>query len=298
MMYTDKNEQGNTRNHFIATIVVMFCKFWTYRLGLKGGGALVRLTNRLFPKIRRFYLDFPGFGRCNIAFLNYHWLHMACRGLSEERSLVDILKSFSSHYPVVWDVGANSGYFAVELVLSLEIGKLVLFEPNPEHEETLRSLAAINSKIQVHMVGLSAGAGTAVLHVPGRINSGSACASLDKNVVSSASRLHSVNVILKTGDAMVSEGIVPIPDLIIMDVEGHEESALAGLAQTIEKWRPIIIIENIFFSTDALFRLVPHGYEVYTIPDKLTGLLNGAHKDMGHNFLLKPVNVADAAYRQ
>lgn len=272
----------------ITEFAVAFCKIWTFRLGLKGGGALVRMLKRLLPDNQRFYLDYPGFGRCNISFLDFNWLRQVCCGLNEERALIEQIKSLSAHYPVIWDVGANSGYLAVELALQLSPDRLILFEPNPEHHETLSSLADMKQGIQVCMTGLSDRSGTAVLHIPGEADSGSTCASLHKDIVSTNSQLFNVNVTLEPGDALIAAGVVPVPNLIIIDVEGHEESVIAGLAETIKSEQPIIILEHIFLSDEIMKNLIPPGYVAHTICDKSSHLVAGVNKSLGHNLLLLP----------
>ena len=53
-------------------------------------------------------------------------------------------------------------------------------------------------------------------------------------------------------------------DLIKIDVEGMELDVLAGAAQSIERCRPIILVEHLKTGRDALVAaFVPHGYHLY-----------------------------------
>lgn len=279
------------RNPLVADLAVAFCIIWNFKLGLKGGGTLVRIIKRLFPKIRRYHLDYPGFGLCNISFLDFCWLRQAYRGLNEERALLERIQSLMPHFPVVWDIGANSGYLAAELILRLNPDKLILFEPNPEHQESLQSIAALDSRIQVFMNGLSDCSGTAVLHIPGEVGSGSSCASINRELLGSCEQLHSVIVTLESGDSLVDSGVVTPPSLIVLDVEGHEESVISGLSKTIENCQPIIVLEHIFLSDDVMIRLIPRAYRAYTICDSSGELIAGLNKNRGHNLLLLPARI-------
>jgi FkbM family methyltransferase len=250
----------------------------------------VRLVKSIFPRIERYQINYPGFGICDIAFLDFFWIRQIFCGPQEELGLLERIQFLKPHYPVIWDVGANSGFIAVELMLRLNPDQLVLFEPNPTHERTLRSISSIDDRIRVIMTGLSDHQGTSVLNVPGAVNSGSSCASLDETVFGSCKKLQRVDVTIDTGDHLVESGTCAPPDLIIIDVEGHEASVLSGLSNTISKKQPIIIIEHLFLSDESILNLTPQNYSIYTINDKTGNITPKINREIGHNLLLLPVN--------
>lgn len=206
----------------------------------------------------------------------------------EELGLLKQIQSLNPHYPVIWDVGANSGFIAVELILRMNPEQLVLFEPNPTHDKTLHSISSIDDRIIVFMNGLSDHQGTSVLHIPGELNSGSSCASLDEAILGSCKQLQRVDVALVTGDRMVESGAAPPPDLIIIDVEGHEAAVLSGLSNTIAKNQPIIILEHLFLSDESILNLTPKNYSIHTINDKTGNITPEINRKVGHNLVLLP----------
>lgn len=50
--------------------------------------------------------------------------------------------------------------------------------------------------------------------------------------------------------------------LIQLDVEGHEQQALAGAMHTIRRWRPLIVLERLPESSWFAMNLAPLGYHV------------------------------------
>jgi hypothetical protein len=93
---------------------------------------------------------------------------------------------------------------------------------------------------------------------------------------------------LETGDKLINSDNIPSPDLIILDVEGHEEAVITGLRETIIKKRPIIIFEHIFLTENTILKMIPADYSHHTICDHTGELLNGLVKNRGHNVILIP----------
>ncbi len=276
------------RNPKIAVLAAGFCRIWTFRLGLKGGGALIRMIQRLFPGIQRFNLNYPELGCCNISFLDFFWIRQVTLGVGEEKALLENISSLVGTSPVVWDVGANSGYLAAEILLRLKPARLDLFEPNSAHRQTLESLAALDSRVRVHMIGLSDRSGNRILHIPRDEDGGSTCASLETSVVAGCNSLNYEEITLECGDDLVATGVAPPPDLLIIDVEGHEAEVVKGLETTIRIARPLIALEHLFISDATLERILPEGYQLFTVCDKTCQLIEGISRQRGHNTLMIP----------
>ena len=278
----------NVKNHPVATVVAAFVRLWTFRLGFPGCGKLIAIVKRLFPGIQRYYLEYPGLGRCDIAFLDWPWLRQQTLGPKEERSLLERLALLVPPSAVIWDVGANSGYFAAELLLRLKPARLELFEPNQSHRRTLESLAGLDSRVGVHMIGLSDTATDCILYVPGKEGSGSTCASVNAKLVSNAAELHETRIRLEVADEVLDGGMVAAPELVVIDVEGHEASVIGGMVAILRKHRPIVVLEHIFISDDAMRQMVPEEYAVFTVCDDDARLVAGIHRELGHNSVLLP----------
>lgn len=134
------------------------------------------------------------------------------------------------------DVGGNRGTYAYAL---WKLGaRLDIFEPNPECAAILRAWAAGKPDIDVHSVALSAGTGTAQLHVPVDEHGveHDASASIEP---ASGGRTRDFDVELRPLDSFGFNDAT----LIKIDVEGHESAVLAGATKTLERARPALIVE-------------------------------------------------------
>jgi len=276
------------KNPIIAEIAVRFCRFWRFRLGLRGAGLLIRFLRKLYPDLQRFSLEYPGLGRCNIQFLDFAWIRQVTAGLNEEEALIKNLALLAESNPIIWDVGANSGYLAAEILLKLKPSRLDLFEPNLVHRLTLDSLAALDPRIQAHMVGLSDHSENQILHVPSEDGEGATRATLRADNLASAKSVRQIEINLERGDTVVATGDAPPPDILIIDVEGHEAEVIEGMKSTIQKKRPLIALEHLFLDDKVLLGMVPQGYELYTVCDVTARLLRGLVREKGHNSIMIP----------
>lgn len=129
---------------------------------------------------------------------------------------------------LVVQAGANIGVFPARLARVFK--KVVTFEPYPLNIECFKVNTAIRGieNVDLYEAALSNDdAGVAFTFAPSN-NCGAV----------QVGREGSVN-------AMTLDSLeLPACDLIWLDIEGYEVKALAGAAQTIAKYKPVIILEN------------------------------------------------------
>ena len=138
------------------------------------------------------------------------------------------------------DVGANIGYFTAVLAQCVGPGGQVWsFEPVPETYELLTLCKALNDFTQVTPMRAALGAANGSAEITyDRRHSG--IATMHPEQVSGDRH----RVELRSLDALVSAGEVPgRPDLIKVDVEGHELDVLRGARETIAHASPTIVFE-------------------------------------------------------
>jgi FkbM family methyltransferase len=137
---------------------------------------------------------------------------------------------------VFYDIGANAGFFT--LLASRLVGpkgRVFAIEPMPENVASVREQIEVNGLANVEVIEAAAGAqaGMATLHVPGGNNS---MAHLGEARGAEAS----LQVKIVTLDDFVREH--PAPSVLKIDVEGAEDSVLAGSTAVIAT-RPRFLIE-------------------------------------------------------
>lgn len=131
---------------------------------------------------------------------------------------------------VLWDIGANFGLHGITAKTLSPETTVVCFEPAPAiHARTMHNVALNRADIRLVSLALSDCAGYAPLHLAPPGNSGMTTLS----PWSGGTYTGTVLVATARGDDLIAAGVLPAPTVIKIDVEGHEQAALAGLASAL-----------------------------------------------------------------
>jgi FkbM family methyltransferase len=137
-----------------------------------------------------------------------------------------ILERLLAPGKVFYDVGANWGHHSL---LADARGAVVhAFEPMPSTARDLRAAAA-GTGVVVHELALGEADAAARMSIPDGMHSGLASIG-EAGVEVKVARLDGLGL--------------PPPDVVKLDVEGHELPALKGMRQTLQKARPVIVFES------------------------------------------------------
>lgn len=145
---------------------------------------------------------------------------------------------------VFYDIGANVGYFSVEMAKVLGPAvRVVAFEPQPDLAAAIKDSGVMNGMGNVHVVEAIVG------DAAGRRELFLAPASIHASAVADSGRpcVGSVAMRMVTLDELVDAAEIPPPDMVKMDVEGSEHLVFRGARKTFRAHRPHIFLE---FSTD------------------------------------------------
>ena len=130
------------------------------------------------------------------------------------------------------DVGANIGLYSY--VLSKLCDTVEAFEPVPGNLRVLQAYNAAN--INTHEVALSSAEGQATLNIP-----------TENNVTiyghASLSTQFAKQKALEVATKKLDDFNFTNIRFIKIDVEGHELEVIRGAKDTIERWRPVMLIE-------------------------------------------------------
>jgi FkbM family methyltransferase len=136
----------------------------------------------------------------------------------------------------VIDIGANNGVTASTFSKNFE--SVHAFEANPYLAEKVS--LALPPHATLWPIALSNSCGSAELRIPTSNGvSMAGWASLDRPAVGTESTWDRITVETRTLDSFEFTSV----DLIKIDVEGHELSVLSGARDTIERERPLMIVE-------------------------------------------------------
>jgi FkbM family methyltransferase len=205
------------------------------------------------------------------------WSYLAGRYYEDltQRLLLDLLRAGESFI----DVGANIGHLTLTAAHRVgPTGHVTSFEPNPQVFERLSANIernALGGIVNVHNLALGETEGVLRLTVPVEGTGGATLGRLGSEYSGGVANQH--NVLVATGDAICHD--IKGPVVIKVDVEGFEAFAIAGLASTIQRTCPALIVEawpehllNAGSSIEALLALAADmGYRVYAVHDQPAG---------------------------
>jgi FkbM family methyltransferase len=240
-------------------------------------GRLLRTPLMLVPKRARIpVLQGPLRGAKWIAAAHTHGCWLGSYEADKQRLFASLVQVGD----VVYDVGANAGYYTLLASrLCGAAGRVIAMEPLPRNLDFLQQHLRLNrsSNVTVLDVALAEAPGSARF----RASVGSAEGSLAAD--------GDIEVRVTTIDAIVQDCIAPPPRLIKMDIEGGELAALRGAREVLRKHRPVLL-------------LATHGPEIHGACLKLlhelgyaVTALTGPNVELCDELLARPLNDATVA---
>jgi len=140
-----------------------------------------------------------------------------------------------------FDVGANVGFFSLIATRCVgPSGRVIAFEAVPAVAGELRANLARNAVVgvEVRVEAVGAAPGRAELRVtrhPGGATIAAEAAATDVVDV--------LDTPVVSLDDLVRQGLLPVPDVVKIDVEGHEEAVLDGMHELIVTTLPALVVE-------------------------------------------------------
>jgi len=165
---------------------------------------------------------------------------------------------------VVWDVGANVGYFTRKFSEKVgNSGRVLAFEPSPSTFAILGSECLKLSNVELVNVALADRDDVAQFHESGA--AGDPTNGLDRPRPAGVSTA-AVEVRVRRGDTLCTERPEVLPTRIKIDVEGYEFEVLRGLSETLRSPRVRDLFIEVHFGV-----LASRGLN--TAPAEITKLL-------------------------
>jgi len=160
-----------------------------------------------------------------------------------ETQEMEILKKFATGNSTIFDIGANVGWYSLNLALLLKgtLGKIYSFEPVPDTFMQLQKNInhnCMSAHVYPFNIALGDREGDETLYLS-EFN-GSVAASSRKLFEDSTMEAHCS---ITTLDSFVASQDIESIDIIKCDVEGAELSVLRGGKETIAQYKPAILLE-------------------------------------------------------
>jgi FkbM family methyltransferase len=182
---------------------------------------------------------------------------------NSEPDMQTALRLLAQEGMVVYDIGANVGFFSVLMArLVGPTGQVFAFEPLPENVRQIQYNARLNefANIRVDLAAVGDEEGTAAFRVTDFSTTGKLRAIGNVGV-----QVDEIPARTRQLDGMVFRAEIPAPSLIKMDTEGAEVAILRGAQQILQKARPILLIEVHSTNDEVTDILERHNYSVHVL---------------------------------
>lgn len=149
--------------------------------------------------------------------------------LCYQRKKYRAAQRFVRRFGTAVDIGAHVGLWS--WFMAKDFGKVIAFEPMPEHADCWRENMADAANVELHRIALGNRAEDVSIATRTADSSG------DTGIEPSGS---GISVPMVTLDSFALDGI----DLIKMDCEGFEVFVCQGGVETLKRNRPVVIVEQ------------------------------------------------------
>ena len=212
-------------------------------------------------------------------------------------TMLSLRQSANGSAQSFFDIGANIGQHS--LFMSLHADQVHSFEPYSVVSQKLERHIELNeiSNIRLHKVGLSNQQEELDFYAPTGRNQG--IGSFDAGTVSKGNR-NLGKLALVRGDEYLEKKVLQGICLLKIDVEGFEKNVVEGLRDTLEKSRPVTVVEVTygnslsFASLNELRAALPTDYVLFQFnnrkADGSKARRRGAKAKLSGNYELIPFN--------
>jgi FkbM family methyltransferase len=158
-------------------------------------------------------------------------------------TLIKVIRSKAKRKSVIYDIGAFSGAYSIYLAHKVKQSRVYSFEPTPQiFNELIKNIEASGAK---NITAMNVAISDHIGRQPFYVSSDFARSSFYPSNAAWDNReiMQSIEVNCVTIDHLVESGKILPPDIIKIDVEGHEYEVVKGAEKTIRRFMPMIFYE-------------------------------------------------------
>jgi FkbM family methyltransferase len=181
----------------------------------------------------------------------------------------------------ILDVGANKADWSAIAKSFFPDANIYMIEPLSEMETHLKAFCEKHPGSNYFLNGAGSKIETHVLTTWGNDLASASCMVKENATLKSMNKQREILIV--TIDSLLTEGKIPIPELVKMDVQGFEIEALKGATKLLGQTELFILESSLFkFSqpvpimSELISFMIPHGYEIYDFAGYLRRPYDGA----------------------
>jgi FkbM family methyltransferase len=206
-----------------------------------------------------------------------------------EKTELELVKRMTGARATIWDVGANVGWYSINLAKAFPQAQILAFEPIPSTYKQLEKNIELNqvSNVRTHPFGFSDKPGHLTFYFYPECSGNASTANLSEKA-----SVRTLQCPVKTLDDFAAESGYAV-DLIKCDVEGAELFVFKGGLKTIARQQPVIFTEMLrkwsakfnYHPNDLIKLLTGIGYRCFAASgDKLVEFVSMDENTTETNF--------------
>jgi FkbM family methyltransferase len=164
-------------------------------------------------------------------------------GITLHDTLIEAIRAQAKRKSVIYDIGAFSGAYSIYLAHKVKQSLVYSFEPVPQaFNELIKNIESFRAR---NITAMNVAISDHIGKQPFYVSSDAARSSFYPSNAAWDNReiIQSIEVNCVTIDHLVESGKIPPPDIIKIDVEGHEYEVVKGAEKTIGRFMPMIFYE-------------------------------------------------------
>jgi FkbM family methyltransferase len=205
-----------------------------------------------------------------------------------EKETLKIWTELCKTHDFIFDIGANSGVFALIAKCVNANSSVHAFEPVNRIYNRLKQNIQLNQfNIEAYELGVSNNDGEAIIYDPGFYHLYSV--TINKNILDSSIPTTKIKIKIEAFKSWYIKNNIEGLDLIKLDVETHEAEVIEGMLDLLTEYQPTFIIEilnkDVASRVRSLLKGIP--YRFFAIDENLGAYeINKLHKLPPMNYLI------------
>jgi FkbM family methyltransferase len=237
-------------------VIVRLAMWWAVH-GIRGRSAVARTIGRWQSSDRSLFIKTRNGAALSVDYDNLDtYAPIYNEGGCWDANVMTCCERILRSGDVFYDIGSNTGLFALDMAKSISNLTVFAFEPQPSLAKHIRRSIEANGfeqiKLQEVLLGKEEGESSLFL----------TSHSIHASVIPREEHSRELRRPLRTLDGMVAAGELAPPDVVKIDVEGSELRVFEGAETILKSSQPSIVFEadenmnRMGYSTDDLFALL------------------------------------------
>ncbi len=210
---------------------------WWNRVGVRGRAAIPRFVGRMWGEQELFISTRHG-GRLSVDLANLDvYAYIYNSGGQWDAHVLGSCERLLREGDVFYDIGSNTGLFAIDAAVLVPNLTVYAFEPQPSLAHHIEKSIEASKLARVTCLQMMLGneEGEKILHMTSH--------SIHASIVPREKNFRELRCPMHRIDNLVASGRIEAPDVIKIDVEGAETIVFSGAQETLKSSGPSVIFE-------------------------------------------------------